>query len=115
METETFSKQTPIALHAITGHMVEHNLSAPMSIDILPGEQVIRIRLGGGVVAQDAWINSVCIDDEVNEVIDSPVLKSITGNSAGIRTAWSVRLPDSGVTFEVVAYRLAPVLTAVPA
>lgn len=115
MDTETFTKLVPIALNAITTHMVDHDLPAPMSIDVLPSEQVIRIRLIGGIEAQDSWVNSVCIDDEVNEVLDSPVLKVITGNAAGLRTAWSVRLPDSGVTFELVAYRQAPILTAVPA
>lgn len=103
MDTETFSKQASVAILAIAQHTVEHQLTVPMSIDVDSRDQSIRIRVAGG---HEQWLNTLCIDDEVNE----------PGSVATfLRTAWSVRLPESGVRFELVTYRQRPILTAVSA
>lgn len=107
MKTETFNSQAPIAIAAIGAHMVERNLPAPMSIDIYSEQQSIRVMLVGGPDAQRAWLDSVEILDEKVSDIEHPAV--------GIRSAWTVRLPDLGIRFELVGYRAAPFLSVVTA
>lgn len=112
MKTETFTKQVPIALEALGRHMIEHQLPIPIDIEIRHVDQTIRVRVPDED-AQVAWVNTVAIDGETNEPWMGPVW---------IKTTWQVRLPDSGIGFEIRGLRrnpLAPaserVLAAVPA
>ena len=107
MKTETFNKQARVAFAAITEHMIEHDLPAPMSIDKYEATQVVRVMLDGGPEAQAAWVASVDVIDEQTETFAHP--------SAGIRSWWQVRLPNLGIVFEMVGFRSEPFLTAVSA
>lgn len=97
MKQEQFRKQAPVALLAIMQHMVEHNLSAPWSIDVSPGDQAIRIRLMG--TDHQAWLRTLTLVEEHNEDHDRP---------GWLRTAWVVQLPATGVVFDIVTYREQP-------
>lgn len=97
MKQEQFRKQAPVALLAITQHMVDNGLSAPWSIDVSPGDQAIRIRLMG--TEHQAWIETLTVLEEHNEDHDRP---------NWLRTSWSVQLPVTGVVFDIVTYREQP-------
>jgi len=104
--TETFNKQYPIALQALAEHIQTHHLPPLTAIDIVedhhhgaaPATKMIRLRLPATTAQQDAWLNSVCIDDEVSFEVDQ-----------GHRHLWSARLPDTGARFELAALRCHPV------
>lgn len=91
---ETFQAQYPLALEALAIHMRIHGLPAPFAIDQYGdrgGE--IRIMLTGGQQAVEAWARSVAIDHtETHRGLD------------GWRTAWDVRLPDTGFRFTLIGY-----------
>jgi len=99
--SSTFQAQYPLALAALATHMLEHGLPAPYAIDQAHGEIVVR--LTGGVNAVEAWIVSVAVDRETNEDTD-------LGGVEGLRSAWLVRLPDTGFRFTFVAYRPYPTM-----
>lgn len=97
MKQETFRKQAPVALLAIMQHAVDHNLSAPFSIDVSPGDSSIRIRLMGA--EHEAWMSTLNVLEENNEDHD---------RVGWVRTAWVVQLPATGVVFDIVSFREAP-------
>lgn len=100
-KSETFTKQVPVALAAIGQHMHDHQLPVPLSINFDADLQTITVRLvGSGVDAHQQWLTTLVVDEESNE--------SIAGFNDLIRSAWSVKLPDLGIRFELVAYRLTP-------
>lgn len=100
METETFTKQYPLAIEALGQHMRAHGLPAPYEIH--QDGREITVRISGGVHLLDAWTASVAIDEERSEAVDF-------GDVAGIRSAFLVRLPESGFRFTLIGYRPAPV------
>lgn len=110
METTTFQKQYPLAMIALGEHMQAHHLPAPTAVDIVeyghfgqqPTTHTIRLRLpfAGDV----AWVNSVIIDHEDTVEVD-----------LGFRTTWSVRLPNTGFRFQLVALRAHPLHVVAPA
>ena len=103
MKQETFDKQARIAMHAITGHMIDHDLPVPMEIEPRPDEQIIRIYLRG-LATHDEWLNSVDVDRENNEY-RTPRPGEL---EPFFRTTWTVRLPDLGVRLELVGSRPLP-------
>lgn len=103
-----FTKQVPVAIAAIGQHIHEHSLPLPLSIDVHPERDLLTVRLiGVRSGAAEAWLCTLVLDGEVNELV--------AGFRDQYRTAWSVRLPATGVQFELVAYRAAPFLSAVSA
>jgi hypothetical protein len=101
MKTTTFEKQATVALLAIMQHSVDHDLSVPMSIDVASRDQSIRLRVATG---HAEWIRSLVVDAEDNEDGQLPGF---------VRTSWQVRLPETGVRFDLVTYREFPALLKV--
>lgn len=103
---ETFRRQYGLALQALGLHIEEHDLPVPVAIDTIedhhfghrPATYRIKLRLPVFPDQQAAWLDSVCIDDETNELVEM-----------GIRATWSVRLPDTGFRFDLVGLRVAAV------
>lgn len=97
---ETFNKQYPLALAALAEHMQTHGLPAPRFIDVVDDfdagrlDRVIRIYLPGEHTHQP-WVTSVCVDGEAVEPAASGL---------GVRTEWTVRLPDTGFRFQLVGF-----------
>lgn len=92
MDTETFSKQYPIALEAIAAHIRENHLPAPLSIEShLTNRQIVVVL--AGYSTHPAWLSSVAIDAEDNEY-RAPHAGTF---EPYFRTTWDVRLPDTGL------------------
>jgi hypothetical protein len=93
---EQFLAQAAIAVQAIATHAVDRGLPVPSDISTHTDEQVVRVRF---LLPshRDAWLMSVCIDGESN-----------VEHRLGVVTTWVVRLPDTGVRFEMRGFRAVP-------
>lgn len=107
-KAETFTKQVPIALVALGQHIQEHGLQNPDTVDIYEAEHRIVVRVFKGPQALQAWLNTVAIDNEVNQRVR-------VGSAEQTRTTWTVRLPNLGIRFDLVTLRTEPFLSAVHA
>lgn len=96
-EGETFAKQANAAVAAIMAHAIEHRLPTIMSIDVYQGAQQLNVRVHEGY---DRWLNSLVLVTETNE-------PAALGNGWW-RSEWTVQLPDTGVSFNLIAYREQP-------
>lgn len=96
---ENRAKHAPLAIIAILQHQLAHDLSTPWAIDISPGDSSVRIRLMGREHA--AWMATLVVVEENNEETPEPGF---------LRTSWRVRLPDTGVEFDIVTYREQPMV-----
>jgi hypothetical protein len=85
-------------LVALVEHMAEHQLSAPLAIDLPlhPDDApFVRVRLGG-VGQQSAWLDTVEVVDEVN---------GPGATDRYVATVWHVRLPDTLTRIQLTASR----------
>lgn len=107
---ETFQRQYPLALIALGEHIAAHQLPAPVDIYVVDEvrdgvlNRIIRLYLPNQTTHQ-AWLDSVHVDGQQDEPADSGL---------GVRTEWYVRLPETGIRFQLLGYRH-NVLTAVSA
>lgn len=86
-------------LMALVEHMANHELSAPLSIDLprMPEDSPsIRVRLAG-IGQQSAWLNTVEVVTETNE--------QALSSDDYVRTTWLVSLPETLSRVELVGLR----------
>lgn len=101
---ENVAKTTPLAMHAVTTHMVDRGLPTPFSITApCGGQAAIIVSLPS--TAADTWLDSIVVDGETSEP------SALEGHN---RFTYSGRLHD-GVRVVITCVRRAPVLTVVPA
>lgn len=82
---------TPLALHALTLHMLEKGLPAPYSIDtpLATSEDHLKVTVPGWEL--DQWVATIAVDDEHFEA---------TGH-ASTRRRVDGRLPDYGIRVQI--------------
>lgn len=96
-QSDNFAKQANAAVLTIMQHAVTRKLPPILSIDIYQGAQQVNVRVHDGY---EAWLNSLVIVEEKNEAAAS--------RTGWWRSEWQAQLPDTGVTFNLIAYREAP-------
>lgn len=107
--TQTAAKQWPAAMYAVAGHMLEHRLPGPDSIEaprLYEGGRHVVVYLTPHEAAEK-WAATIHVDDEQVEA-------GVTDHFE--RVTWSGRLPDTGVRVQIRALRRTDVgrLYAVP-
>jgi hypothetical protein len=100
--TENRQGVLAIGLLALAEHIAQHQLPFPMDIYSPAGLDApyLRIRVSGAG-DQMRWLNTVHVDGETSEPLD-------TGDA--LRLTWHVRLPDTGTRVELVGLRQADAL-----
>lgn len=85
---------SPLAYHAVTQHMIDHNLPAPASIAVATDRNSITLHL---IWDTDVtlWLDTLHVDNYMAEFIN--------GN---LHTRYAARLPDTGVRVTITHVKL---------